>query len=362
MRKLSLFFFALVALFTSCKNNPYADLGDGLFANIETSKGDIIVKLEYQKTPITVANFVSLAEGKNEFVDEKYKNKPFYDGLTFHRVIPNFMIQGGDPNANGTGGPGYKFKDEFEATLSHKNAGTLSMANGGPASNGSQFFITHNDQSRLDNIHTVFGEVVKGMENVNAIEQGDTITKVSIIRNGSDAEKFDAVKTFTDYYKVEAEAVKIAEEKAKQVIAEKEAYLTEKRKETTKTASGLEYVIINKGTGTKPKVGTQVFVNYAGYFDNGDMFDTSYETVAEQYGRLDVRRKEMKGYQPFPFDYGKKQGLIPGFIEALENMKFGDKVIAYIPYQLGYGEQANGPIPAKSNLIFEIEMLEKAPQ
>lgn len=362
MKKISLFFIALVALFTSCKNNPYADLGDGLFANIETSKGGIIVKLEYKKTPITVANFVSLAEGKNQFVEEKFKNKPFYDGLKFHRVIADFMIQGGDPMGTGEGGPGYKFKDEFDETLKHNKGGILSMANAGPGTNGSQFFITHKETPHLDNLHTIFGEVVKGMENVNSIVQDDLISKVTIIRNGSDAEKFDAEKTFNAYYKDEAKALKIAEEKAKKVSTEKEAYLIEKRKEATKTASGLEYVIINKGTGAKPKVGTQVFVNYAGYFENGDMFDTSYETIAEQYGRLDARRKEMKGYQPFPFQYGEKKGLIPGFIEALENMKFGDKVIAYIPYQLGYGEQANGPIPAKSNLIFEIEMLEKAPQ
>ncbi|MFT5753006.1 MAG: peptidyl-prolyl cis-trans isomerase A (cyclophilin A) [Flavobacterium sp.] len=362
MKKISLFFIALVALFTSCKNNPYAELGDGLFANIETSKGDIIVKLEYQKTPITVANFVSLAEGKNQFVEETFKDKPFYDGLKFHRVIADFMIQGGDPMGTGEGGPGYKFKDEFDETLKHNKGGILSMANAGPGTNGSQFFITHKETPHLDNLHTIFGEVVKGMENVNLIAQDDLISKVTIIRNGSDAEKFDAVKTFNTYYKDEAKIVKIAEEKAKKVSTEKETYLIEKRKEATKTKSGLEYVIVNKGTGAKPKAGTQIFVNYAGYFENGDMFDTSYETVAEQYGRLDVKRKEMKGYQPFPFKYGEKKGLIPGFIEGLENMKFGDKIIAYIPYQLGYGEQANGPIPAKSNLIFEIEMLEKAPQ
>ena len=362
MKKTGFFLIALVALFNSCKNNPYADLGDGLFASIETSKGDIIVKLEYQKTPITVANFISLAEGKNEFVDEKYKKKPFYDGLTFHRVIPNFMIQGGDPDANGMGGPGYKFKDEFDETLHHNKAGILSMANGGPGTNGSQFFITHNDQSRLDNIHTVFGEVVKGMEIVNSIAQGDLISKVTIIRNGSDAEKFDAPKTFTEYYKDEAKAVKIAEDKAKQVMTEKAIYLVEKRKEVTKTKSGLEFVIIAEGTGIKPKNGVQVYVNYAGYLNDGSLFDTSYEVVAEQYGKFDAQRKEMKGYQPFPFEYGKKAGLIPGFIEGLENMKFGDKALLYIPYNLGYGEAGGGPIPPKSELIFEVEMLEKAPQ
>ena len=362
MKKTGLLFIALVALFTSCKNNPYADLGDGLFANIETSKGDIIVKLEYQKTPITVANFVSLAEGKNEFVDEKYKNKPFYDGLKFHRVIPDFMIQGGDPMGTGEGGPGYKFKDEFDATLKHNKGGILSMANAGAGTNGSQFFITHKETPHLDNMHTIFGEVIKGMEIVNAIVQDDVISKVTIIRNGSEAEKFNAPKTFTDYYKDEAKAVQIAEEKSKIVMGEKQTYLETKRKEATKTKSGLEFVITSKGTGVKPKNGVEVYVNYAGYLNDGSLFDTSYETVAEQYGKLDVRRKEAKGYQPFPFEYGKKAGLIPGFIEGLENMSFGDKAILYIPYNLGYGEAGGGPIPPKAELIFEVEMLEKAPQ
>jgi len=362
MKKTNVILIALVALFTACKNNPYADLGDGLFANIETSKGDIIVKLEYQKTPITVANFVSLAEGKNQFVDEQFKNKPFYDGLKFHRVIADFMIQGGDPQGTGAGGPGYKFKDEFDPSLRHNKGGILSMANAGPGTNGSQFFITHKETPHLDNMHTVFGEVVKGMETVNAIVQDDTIVKMTIIRNGSDAEKFNAEKVFTDYYKEEAKAVKIAEEKSKKVKAEKEAYLNEKIKEATKTKSGLEYVIISKGTGIKPKAGTQVFVNYAGYFGNGDMFDTSYADVAEQYGKLDARRKEMQGYQPFPFEYGRKQGLIPGFIEGLENMNLGDKALLHIPYQLCYGEAGSGPIPPKTDLYFEIEMLGEAPQ
>lgn len=361
MRKISLFLLALVTLFTSCKKNPYADLGDGLFANIETSKGDIIVKLEYQKAPITVANFISLAEGKNEFVNEKYKNKPFYDGLTFHRVLNDFMIQGGDPDANGLGGPGYAFKDEFDSSLKHNKAGIVSMANGGPNSNGSQFFITHKETPWLDNIHSIFGEVVKGMENVNAIVQSDTITKITIIRNGSEAEKFNAVKTFSDYYKEEAKAIKAAEEKAKAVMVEKATYLIEKRKEATKTKSGVEFVILSEGNGAKPKAGTQVFIHYAGYLEDGTLFDTSYETVAEQYGKLDARKKEMNGYQPFPFEYGKRQGLIPGFIEGLENMKFGDKALVFIPYQLAYGEQGGGPIPPKANLVFEIEMLEKAP-
>lgn len=362
MKKINLFLLILMSIFISCKETPTNDFGDGLFANIQTSKGDIVVKLEYQKVPIIVANFVSLAEGTNPYVEEKFKNIPFYDGLTFHRVMSNFMIQGGDPEASGMGGPGYKFKDEFDSTLTHSKAGILSMANAGPNTNGSQFFITHNATPWLDNIHSVFGEVVKGIENVNAIVKDDTITKISIIRNGADAKNFDALQVFTSYYKEEAKAQKIAEEKAKEVMASKEYYMIEKRKEATKTVSGLEYVIINKGKGVKPKAGTPVFINYAGYYENGEMFDTNYEEVANQYGKFDKNRKQQNGYQPFPFEYGKKQGLIPGFIEGLENMKFGDKALVFIPYQLGYGEAGSGPIPPKSNLVFEIEMLEKAPQ
>ncbi|WP_338409589.1 peptidylprolyl isomerase [uncultured Flavobacterium sp.] len=361
MKKLNLVLVTIIALFTSCKNNPYADLGDGLFANIQTSKGDIIVQLEYKKTPITVANFVSLAEGKNQFVEEQYKNKPFYDGLKFHRVMADFMIQGGDPLGTGLGGPGYKFKDEFDASLTHSKPGILSMANAGPNTNGSQFFITHKDTPWLDNIHSIFGSVLKGIEVVNTTAINDTIVKITIIRNGSDAQKFNAEKIFTDYYKEEAKALKYSEEKAQKVKGEKAAFFAEKRNEAYKTKSGLSYIIIEKGTDKKPKKGKQVYINYTGYFYNGDMFDTSYASVAEQYGTLDQKRKEMNRYQPFPFEYGKKQGLIPGFIEGLEQMKYGDKAILFIPYNLGYGEAGSGPIPAKTDIIFEVEMLEKEP-
>ncbi|WP_339838998.1 peptidylprolyl isomerase [uncultured Flavobacterium sp.] len=348
---------ALALLFTSIFT--FAQKEDGLYAQMKTNKGDILIKLEYQKTPITVANFVSLAEGTNPFVEEKLKGKPFYNSLKFHRVIADFMVQGGDPEGTGAGGPGYKFKDEFDPSLKHTKGGILSMANAGPGTNGSQFFITHKATPWLDNKHSVFGEVLEGMDVVNTIAQGDQIMELNIIKVGAEAKKFDAKKVFSDYYSKLGEEVKAAKEIAEKAAKNKMAFLTKMRKKATKTASGLEYVLITNGKGAKPAAGTNVSVNYAGYFENGEMFDSSYEAVAKEYGKYDHRRADSNGYQPFPFEYGKKEGLIPGFIEGLEQMKFGDKLLVFIPYQLGYGEKGGGPIPAKTNLVFEIEMLEK---
>jgi peptidyl-prolyl cis-trans isomerase A (cyclophilin A) len=351
---------ALALLFTSIFT--FAQTEDGLYAQMRTNKGDIFIKLEYQKVPVTVANFVSLAEGTNPFVEEKLRGKLFYNGLKFHRVIADFMVQGGDPEGTGAGGPGYKFKDEFDPSLKHTKGGILSMANAGPGTNGSQFFITHKATPWLDNKHTIFGEVLEGMDALNAIVQGDQIMELKIIKVGAEAKKFDAKKVFSDYYGKLGEEAKIAKEISENAAKEKEKFLTKMRKKATKTASGLEYAFITKGKGAKPAAGTSVNINYAGYFENGDMFDSSYEEVAKAYGKFDQNRKEGNGYQPFPFEYGKKDGLIAGFIEGLEQMKFGDKLLVFIPYQLGYGEKGGGPIPAKTNLVFEIEMLESIPQ
>ena len=263
---------------------------EGIFANIVTNKGTIVVQLEFQKTPITVANFISLAEGKNTFVtDEKLKGKPFYDGLKFHRVIKDFMIQGGDPAGNGSGGPGYSFKDEF-TDLKHSKGGILSMANSGPATNGSQFFITHKETPWLDGKHTVFGQVTQGMDVVNKIEQNDVITKVTITRKGALAAKFDAVKIFSDYYANKAEDAKKqaaidAENRAKQaaiqaenkraylekygsVIKDKAAYLAATKATALTTASGLQYAILQKGSDVKPVAGSTIYFYYAGYFED----------------------------------------------------------------------------------------------
>lgn len=358
MRKaLSILFLASITLFFSCKEKKNHNLSDGLYALIETSKGDIIVSLEYFKTPVTVANFVTLAEGKNPFVNAKYKGKPFYDGLTFHRVVPGFMIQGGDPDGNGTGSPGYKFKDEIDPSLKHNDSGILSMANAGKNTNGSQFFITHTATPNLDGIHTVFGKVVEGMEVVAAIEANDEITKVSIIRKGAKASAFDALKVFKNYYDTEAVELKKIAEKTAKIKTDKLAQFDELRAKSTKTQSGLQYAFIKKGNQPKLAPGTNVLFSYSGYFENGELFDTNYSDVAKLYEMYDEVRDQQGGYVPFPFEYGKKEGLIPGFIEGMEKMSTGDKIILFIPSYLAYGERgAQGVIPPNTNLVFEIEL------
>jgi len=361
----------VAALFISC-TSKYDKFGNGIFADIKTNKGNIVVKLEFEKAPITVANFITLAEGTNTQVTEPTrKGKPFYDGLKFHRVLPNFMIQGGDPAGDGSGGPGYKFMDEF-SDLKHTGPGTLSMANGGPNTNGSQFFITHVKTDWLDNLHTVFAYVVEGQEVVNAIAQDDVIEEIKIISNGELAKKFNALKVFNDRLAQEAENLKkkaIADakkkkaflEKFKVAITTKVAFFEEAKKASKKTESGLQYSIITKGNPVKPKNGTTVFIHYAGFFESGELFDSSYENVSKEFGLFDQKRADAKGYQPFPFQYGNKTGLIPGFIEGIENMSIGDKAVLFIPAHLGYGEIGAGEIiPPNTNLIFEIQLLEKA--
>src|SRR5690554_7005055 len=188
-------------LFFSSSSLNAQDVNEGIFAHINTDKGEIIVELTYEKTPVTVANFVSLAEGTNQYVSKEYRKKKYYDGLNFHRVVRDFMIQGGDPSGSGSGNPGYLFEDEIDDTLKHNRAGTLSMANRGPATNGSQFFITHKATPHLDGKHTVFGYVTEGQDVVNAIEQGDKINTITFEYVGKSAEKFKAQKVFTDYMK-----------------------------------------------------------------------------------------------------------------------------------------------------------------
>ena len=363
--------------------NPVAT--EGVFATISTSKGDITVQLEYLKTPVTVANFISLAEGKNAFVaNEKLIGKPFYDGLKFHRVIKDFMIQAGDPEGNGSGGSGYSFKDEF-TDLKHDKPGILSMANSGPKTNSSQFFITHKDTPWLDGKHTVFGHVTQGMDVVNSIVQDDIIKKVVITRKGAAAKAFDASKVFSDYYFNKADddkkqALVDAENRKKQdslmaaskkayfekfagVINAKKAFFDATRATATVTESGLAYKITQKGTGIKPAPGTIFNFNYAGYFEDGTLFDSSLEAVCKEYGTFNPQRAEQNQYRPLPFEAGKKEGLISGFIEGLDQMSFNDKAVVFIPAKLAYGERGAGNvIPPNTNIIFELEMIEVIPE
>lgn len=370
MKKNILVLLIIATTFFSCKEDKNK-LPDGLYAQIETNKGTIIVQLDYEKAPVTVANFVTLAEGKNEFVtNENLKNRPFYDGLKFHRVIPEFMIQTGDPLGTGSGDAGYKFKDEI-TDMRFDKGGVLAMANGGPATNSSQFFITHLETPWLDGKHTIFGHVVEnGMEVVNKVVQDDFIKTITIIRNGEAAKKFDAVKTFSDYFAVEAEnqknklALEAAENaKYKVVFDQKAASLTALKAKATKTPSGLQYVITKKAGGKKPASGANIYIHYSGFLENGTLFDSSIEEVSKTFGKYDPNRAAQGGYQPIPFQAGRKDGMIPGFIEGLEKLSFGDKAVLFIPSKLGYGEAgANGVIPPNANIIFEIELLENLPQ
>ncbi|OYU85268.1 MAG: peptidylprolyl isomerase [Flavobacterium sp. BFFFF2] len=389
------FFFGLTALWAQpskkhaapTKGKPVTvatkTADEGIFAQIATNRGDIVLRLEYVKTPVTVANFISLAEGNNPFVtDEKCKAKPFYDGLKFHRVIADFMIQGGDPAGNGTSGPGYAFKDEI-TDLKHYKPGILSMANSGPKTNGSQFFITHKATPWLDGKHTVFGEVVSGMDVVNAIKQDDVIKKMSIIRKGSAAKAFNAAKVFSDYFgnkgaeeaqdaklkeearrkQAEIEAAKQREYKEKfgAIMQAKVAELSVLRKQATKAASGLEYVVTKTGSGKKPATGGKMYVHYAGYLEDGTLFDSSYEEVSKKCGKWDENRSKANQYKPLEVEAGKLN-FIPGFAEGINLMSFGEKTVLFIPSNLAYGERGAGAvIPPNSNIIFEVELLEQMP-
>jgi len=368
MKKAYLFALTITLLLSACKSSQYKDLGDGIFADIQTNKGDIIVKLEYEKTPVTVANFVSLAEGSNTFVDEKFKGKKFYDGIIFHRVMKNFMIQGGDHLGQGTGNPGYKFKDEFNDSLVHDKAGVLSMANGGPGTNGSQFFITHVPYPSLNGRHTVFGQVVKGLEVVDSIANVkvtpgnnrpvDTVLMktVEIIKNGKVAKKFDANQVMSDYF-AEEEAKIAAFTKMKAAVASE--FLAQKEK-ATELPSGLRILTLKEGSGEKPKIDQMVMVLYAGYLATGSLFDSNYEDVARKYNVFDERRKLGRGYEATPMSYSPEAQLIQGFREGLLTMRVGDKIRVFIPSHLGYGPQGNprGAIPPNADLVFDLEITE----
>ena len=336
---------ALIAIVvsTSCKSQQKPidnskQLPEGIYAQFETSKGEIICKLEHEKTPMTVANFVALAEGtmKN---NKKEIGQPFFDGLKFHRVISNFMIQGGCPDGNGTGDPGYKFPDEIHSDLKHSKAGILSMANSGPATNGSQFFITHVPTPWLDGKHTVFGHVVEGQDVVNTIEGGDTINTVTIIRVGdaaanfkSDQEAFDTLLGSID---------ERAREKEREAEEQAQKQIEERWPEAKTTSSGLKYVVVEEGSGeATPDKGTTVKAHYTGKLLDGTKFDSSYD----------------RG-QPIEFPVGSGR-VIKGWDEAFLSMKKGEKRILIIPPELGYGPAGRGPIPPNATMVFDVELVD----
>ena len=346
----TLFTLAAVSALIATPSTQAAELKAGLYAEFDTTKGKILLSLEFEKTPQTVANFVGLAEGTKD--SNKPKGTKFYDGLNFHRVIANFMIQGGCPLGTGTGDPGYKFADEIDPTLKHTGPGILSMANSGPATNGSQFFITHKATPHLDGKHTVFGKVVGPADQkvVDAIAKGDKLNSVKIIRVGEKAKAFkgdeahykkiiedrekskEKAKTakFADRMKKEAEQIK-------KLIAE----LKKKHKaDVVTTESGLRYIVVQKGAGNPPAKGTTISAHYTGTLADGTKFDSSRD-----------RGVPLK----FPVGVGR---VIPGWDEALLQMKKGEQRILIIPHKLAYGERgAGGSIPPFATLVFDVALV-----
>lgn len=325
-------------------NGEKVELEDGIYAKLETSKGDILFKFETEKAPMTSANFIALAEGNMPGVKEEFKDKPYFDGLTFHRVIPGFMIQGGDPDGNGQGGPGYEFPNETSNDLTH-DKGVVSMANAGPGTNGSQFFITVAPTKQLDGGYSIFGKVVKGQEVADEISKVErspqdkpkedvVMNKVTIIRKGKEAKDFNAAEVF----QAEQDELKAAkEEQQKEAMKEIEAM----SEGFEVTPSGLRIKITEEGEGDKnPQQGENVSVHYTGMFVDGKKFDSS------------VDRGE-----PITFRLGVGQ-VIKGWDEGIGMMHVGDKARLIIPPDLAYGPQGRGPIPANSWLIFDVELVD----
>jgi FKBP-type peptidyl-prolyl cis-trans isomerase len=306
---------------------------DGIYAKFNTPKGSILVKLTHDKTPGTVGNFVGLAEGQLEN-KAKPMGTPYYNGLKFHRVIPDFMIQGGCPLGTGTGDAGYKFDDEFHPELRHDKPGVLSMANAGPGTNGSQFFITHIPTEWLDNKHTVFGHVIEGQDVVDAVAQEDLIESIEIIRVGVEAKNWNAIEAFRTFEGSREKRIAAQKRMAEEAMEKLAAGFD-------KTESGLRYKMIQKGSGKQAEKGKQVSVHYQGSLENGQVFDSSY------------KRK-----QPIDFQLGVGQ-VISGWDEGIALLQVGDKARFVIPSHLGYGSRgAGGVIPPDATLIFDVELMD----
>jgi peptidyl-prolyl cis-trans isomerase A (cyclophilin A) len=306
---------------------------NGIYAKFNTAKGSVLVKLEHELTPGTVGNFVGLAEGGLEN-KVKPQGTKFYNGLKFHRVIPDFMVQGGCPQGTGTGDPGYKFDDEFHPSLKHDKPGILAMANSGPGTNGSQFYITHVPTSWLDGKHTVFGHVVEGQDVVDAIAQGDLLESVEIVRVGEEAEKWNAIEAFITF--------KGARNKRDIALkADAEAAMEKLAAGFEKTESGLRYQFIQRGEGKQAVAGKTVSVHYEGSLESGKVFDSSYP-----------RKKPIE----FPLGQGN---VIEGWDEGIALLRVGDKARFVIPSHLGYGSRgAGGAIPPNATLIFDVELMD----
>ena len=334
---LSLFLSLLVLPAMSLAATDVGKLDDGLYAEFETTRGTILAELYFKLVPNTVANFVGLAEGTRK--SNQPDGKKFYDGTVFHRVIPDFMIQGGDPEGTGRGGPGYQFADEFHPSLTHSGPGILSMANSGPNTNGSQFFITHKETPWLDLKHSVFGKVISGQDVVHEIRQGDRIKHVIIIRKGKDALAFK-----TDQASLDAAGKNLAAQQAtdlKKYMSEFENKMMVKHPDARKIAGGPMYVLLKEGQGAAVKLGEKISVHYTGVLENGTKFDSSRDRD-----------------KPIQFVLGKGE-VIKGWDLGIVGMKKGEMRRLLIPYPMAYGEKGYpGIIPPKATLLFDVELVD----
>lgn len=371
MKKTGILFLAFIFLTQlACKTDKYPDLKEGIYAEITTEKGVIVAFLEYEKTPNTVSNFVTLAEGTNVFVDEKFKNKKFYDGMVFQRN--DYVIQTGDPKGEGSG-TGYFFEDEFPVDkdgnflLTHDAPGVLAMANSGTNTNSSQFFISFNKAPSLDGKHSVFGKVVLGLDVVQSINSDDEILKIEIIRKGNKAKKFNAPLLFEQHYKAFLKKKNKEKEKAvernmkmEKAVKQMRNYFINNRSLAKSYASGLKMIVTKKGTGKKPKLGSQVLIDYAGFTEDGNLFSTSILKTAEIFNQYDERFDHVNKYHPLTQLYSSNANLIKGFIEGLLKMEYGEKAMLFIPSKLAYGEKGDGYlIPPNTNLVIEVEIIDK---
>ncbi len=334
-----------------CSNTKYPD---GLYAELHTNKGLIVMALEYEKTQMTVASFVGLAEGtiKNDALPE---GVPFFDGSKFHRVVSGHVIQAGEPITEGEGQLGYMFPNEIHPKLSHNHAGVLGMANGGPHTNGSQFYITLGDRSYLDGDYTVFGEVVEGMDVVNAIIQDDVIRNIKIVRCGEGAKRFRVDTEMFQNLMIQVQ--KRVEEQEKDKKARESATIQKKWPDAVETDSGLKYVIVKEGKGEVPESGSKVRIRYSGEVLNGKKYFSTSEGIPDDDSPA----------EDFVMEIGKSH-VTPGFDQAVNQMQVGEKRILILSSQLGYGtggfyaKEVEGKkrfvISPNSTLIYEVELLE----
>jgi peptidylprolyl isomerase len=366
---------AIILTASSCEEDKYPDAEDGIYAEINTNKGTMFARLYHEATPATVANFVALAEGNHPEIADSLQGKPFYDGLIFHRVIEDFMIQGGDMAGTGSGKIGYQFDQEIVDSLSHNEKGIMSMANAGPDTNGSQFFIMHKGMTRLDGGYNVFGKVIEGLEVIDSIATVETnsndrpldsvvMNQVRIIRKGKQAKKWDAPAVFNEQKELAELAAeeerKLQEERRENAPAVREAKseeLAARKAQAEKLPGGVAIYSVNKGNGGKPQPGTRVLLEYNGYFEDGRLFDSSNLEIAQKFDAVNIPKMKAQAYKPMPVAYDPEVGMVQGFKDALLSMEYGDKIVAFLPSDLAYGEQGAGQvIPPNTDLVFEMYM------